>query len=512
MSKGRADIDVTPSPARRRSGYSPLGMFLVGCVFTGVLTAGVLHFTGGVTRAEPASAAAQTATAISTPAPKRPATKPAERYSATAKFVYFQPPAEGKEVNISNAAREAKLRDELAGAKSIAELAEALKLLDEAPRDEAGRLTPVGKTLKQLTVAKLMAGITVDRQGDLVSVTATHDDPATAQRIANTLVTSYLRRVSNSIEKRLAVVSESVTGKITEGQSRLGELLKAKRDIETKHADAMPDKLGPLKDRIAVLTTGVLAQRLRQTTAAASLTILKGKLKPASKPGKRPNPARIPLAKQLETAEKKLKAIRKGKTDRHPSIISQQAKIDELTKRLSAIPAEVEIPARGEAERSALLARIAAAEAELAAATRETEQLNTRLRPLTKLFASFAPIHRQHAEIVEKIKTEQEGLDIWQKRYAAVQTDQAAEVAKLRTRLNAAQAARKPSQPDPSPPSLEAKGAPPPVVKAVRAEPTRPLHVMLAIAAAAGAAGGLILAMMALWLNRSSRRAIAPSH
>ena len=507
MSKGCVGTDVTAPPARPRYGYHPLGMFLVGWIVTGVLTLGVLRVTGMVPRVEPALTAA--------PAPSRPATRPADRYSATAKFVHSQAPAGSNDGNAPNpAAREAKLRDELAGPHVLAALPETLKLLDEAQRDENGRLTPVGRTVKQLIVAKLMSGITVGRQGDLVSVTATHDDPETARKIANVLVTSYINRASDRIARRLAADSKSVTGLITECRSRLGELLEARGDIETKHADAISGDQKKLTDRIGILSARILALQVRHTAARANLAILKGKLKPPPQPARKPNPERVKLARQLAATEKKLKAERKGKTDRHPTVIALQAKIDSLTKRLGQTPKEVvvPVPVESEAARLALLGQIAAAEAELAAAARDKEQLDKRREPLTKLLGDSASIRRRHGEIVESIKTEREKLDTLRKRHAAIQMDQAAEVAKRRTRLNAAQGAEKPSQPDPPPPVV--KSAQSPVDKAVRAhraEPDHTLHVMLAIAAAAGGVGGLILASLAMWLNRLMRSTAAPS-
>ena len=104
---------------------------------------------------------------------------------------------------------------------------------------------------------------------------------------------------------------------------------------------------------------------------------------------------------------------------------------------------------------------------------------------------NFAPIGQKYTELIQKVKKEEAELAKWRTRHTAVQMDLEAEIAKRGTHLNAVQAAEMPLEPDP-----------PPAENRTRAEPPWSMGLMLAIAVGVGAVGGLILAMLAMGLNR----------
>jgi len=524
MSRGRGETEGAAPPARQPFKYHPLGLFLLGWIVTTALALGVLYVAGGSPRVKTAPAAG-------------PAAGPRVRYSATATFALRQP-----------ADALAKLRDDLAGPDAVAKLPEDLELPGAAPRGADTRPAPAGGARRRRLVERLMDGITVDRQADLVSVTATHSDPATAQRIANTLVTNYIHRVSDRILSRLEADGQYMTARIAECEARLGALSKARRALEARRADARFDNLDGVKKHVGVLSAGILALQVRQAAAEANVAMLTRRLKPVM----RPNPERARLVKQVVDAEKKLKIEHKGKTDRHPKIVSLKARIDSLARRISEMPEQVRVPS--ESERRALLARKAAAEADLAAVTDDKEQLEKRREPLEKLLESFEQLGRQEAEVAENIAKEQDQSDTWAKRRQAVQADRATELARRRKHLSTVQAAAKPAEPDPVEPAekpaaplvekpaappiekpaapLVGASSPPPVEEPAPAlgteadpapvggidrlgkagRPAYPLGVMLAIAAAIGLVGGITLVLFGLRLHRVRHSTPTPSH
>ncbi|MDY7009778.1 MAG: hypothetical protein SVV80_03385 [Planctomycetota bacterium] len=383
------------------------------------------------------------------------------------------------------------MQNDLASRDAVAEVAEEIALLKGLPRDSEGRLTRDGEMAKQRIVGDIIKNVKValmirSTNMDRFSVSVTHHDPILAKQIPNTLVKNYKNRLLQAIKGRLTSSSKFLVDQVAECESRLTEITNERIEFETKHAGMMPESPGALYENLQRINNDLETLAKQQTADRLKIARLKTQLdalgkppampeptshltsRPSSQPTTQPsslptsqpvewvdelNPEKKRLEDQLQEFKEQLNsALTIGHMkEKHPTVKTLRAKIEELEKRFEAEPEWITVRktvgAAGNSVARQLTAQmifadVAAAVSELEAGAKEIERLQKQREKLQVLMANFAPVRQQYEQIVEKVKKQAVERDGWRKQLAEVQMALDAEDEGRRTHLNVLQVAQ----------------------------------------------------------------------
>jgi len=394
-----------------------------------------------------------------------------KKYTGTAKFERRADAAAAEQRRGEAESFEAiklTLEHELKGRTAVERAVEELGLTKGLPRSSDGQLTPKGIQARQKLVKRLGEAVKVDwevrsEQVDLVSVRFTHEDPALAQQLPNTLVRNYINRVSENIVERLRASHDFLQKQVADIEQRLAAATKRRIDFEAEHGGMLPDSPGALQEKMREVSADIDTVRRQQTTARQKLQRLEALAKKVQENPdepvqvvKGPNPELERLREKLREYKEQLQDARtlSHMTEKHPTVITLKEKIAEIETQIEDTPEETVLEkVYGEgADTESLSMALAAARSEAEMTAGELERLQRRLDSLQDLMGNYSPVRQQYLDILGKVRDLEAEKKGWQDRLSGVEMALSAEVAKRRTHLNAVQLAEKQFQP--SSPSL----------------------------------------------------------
>jgi polysaccharide biosynthesis transport protein len=216
-------------------------------------------------------------------------------------------------------------------ASTLAELVKSSAVRDAAVRRFARRLGPKqGK--------EVLSSLRVQRLSDteLVRASVRHRDPKVAAAAANAIAEGMIEVDANA-RRRLATMARQFIGKqlaLAKGELRDSET--ALVSFKDKSHDVSLSAQTDLNlRRLADLEVQLTDVRIMRQSALSDSGPLAGQDRQPAAQGT-PDPLISALRTQLATLEVELSGLRQQFTPAHPAVISDQAKVEEAQRRLSA--------------------------------------------------------------------------------------------------------------------------------------------------------------------------------
>jgi polysaccharide chain length determinant protein (PEP-CTERM system associated) len=239
----------------------------------------------------------------------------------------------------------------------------------------ARELDPYGSLGKEPlidTIERLRDNVIVSVKGnDAFSIEFQHRDPRMAMLVADRLTMLFMEEVVGARERQVSTAYSFLEREMQDARRHLEEKERALRDFKTTY-------MGQLPEQVQANLATLQRLQLEQQMVADNLRKAQDTLLLMESTGQGPEPAATP-PDSLSGMRALLAQLRTRYTDRHPDIVSLEARIKALEKeQASAAPGEPAVdPVKVAAERRQREAKL------------EIDQLKARLADIDRRIASF---------------------------------------------------------------------------------------------------------------------------
>lgn len=351
---------------------------------------------------------------------------------------------------------------DLRGKAAVSQLIDDLGLAKDLPHTADGALTAEGQILKNELIRSMQGrlGLSFDNateQLDDITVSFIDKDRELAPRVVNQLVENYIRKTKQELNEVLLKAKVFFDKESERYRNKVQELENKKLRFGMQNPGLMPDDPSSVQTKLiesrARLTAVTQELEVARERSGALEVWVNTQPETIDRPIRGENPALRELLNRKTAAENDLDRDLTffRRTEDHPSVKSNRARIAEIEKKIVDTEAQIQLsnqseqnPARIEAMRDLQLLR-----GTTTALDRQREELTAQVDQLEVLSRNFFAVRSEYTKIDRELEEATEQARFWEDKLRNTQIALSAEFNEKGMRLSFQQRAEvaKPSSP-----------------------------------------------------------------